>query len=88
MEGRDKSREGEKGGKGVLRIFSVVVAMVLLYVGSFGPVFALALKRPVPEWILTSYTPLELLWSRSPAIGWFFNWYVHVWTGDPMSEVL
>jgi hypothetical protein len=69
------------------KILWIFFTMPILYLLSYGPVFRLALKRSVPEWVFAVYTPVEILCSQSPAANRLFVWYAHLWTGDAQTEV-
>jgi choline-glycine betaine transporter len=76
----------ERGGvrRWAVRIGSVLVALLLLYVLSIAPVYVLLVDRNSftgerAEWFMSFYKPLFSLARQSPWFRQLLVWYLSLW---------
>jgi hypothetical protein len=76
-EVREHDAENEQHGSGVFRMFAVFLVVLVLYVGSTGPVARMCIHRNAGGVIQILYLPLIVLSDRCRPLDRFLNWYVN-----------
>ena len=69
--------ERENGGWGVFRILWVLALLLLLYIGSTGPVLKVCYRFHTNDSVATTiYAPLIIVCKHCSLIERFLDWYV------------
>jgi hypothetical protein len=63
----------------LIKVFLAFVLLVVLYVGSSGPVLKMYGHRRPPLAVEVFYTPVMICYHYSPIAKRFLDWYFHMW---------
>jgi hypothetical protein len=80
MTGMD-AREEKKGGRGcAIGLVVMLLLLPVLYVLSFGPVYAIAVRFPATkEFLAAVYRPVIYLGEHFEPMRGVFDWYMGFW---------
>ena len=79
MKQADEHQPSEKGGPGLIKVFWAFLLLLVLYVGSIGPVVKVYGNGRAASSVHRFYMPLQFCYEHSPIAKRFFDWYLHVW---------